>query len=188
MRGAPAVLVLLAAVASGCSRSDAEPPVMLPVPAVSLVDQTGAPFPADKLRGKPWVANFIFTRCDTVCPMFTAKMQRLAQRAPGVTLVSFSVDPEHDTPAVLTEYARKHGAAWTFLTGKIDDVTRTVVDGLKIVMDKQPNAPPGKAILHGTHFVLVDAELRIRGYYDANDDAAIDRLLADHAAVLRSRR
>jgi protein SCO1/2 len=157
-----------------------------------LVDQSGAPFGSRELRGRAWVANFIFTRCATVCPAFTAKMAELQTRTASLgdklRLVSFSVDPDYDKPPVLAAYAQKFRAdhtRWTFLTGGTNDVKRTVVDGLKILMQENPQAENvGESILHGSHFVLLDAEMRVRGYYDSNDVDATERLVRDIDRVL----
>lgn len=156
-------------------------PVFATLADFTLTDQADAPFPAEKLRGHVWIANFIFTRCPTICPLFTEKMARLTGKTnSAVRFVSFSVDPEYDTPTVLAAYAKDHHANWTFLTGPIDEIKRTVVDGMKISVERNPNATdPGSSIFHGTHFVLVDAALRVRGYYGSSDEAEIARLIED---------
>lgn len=161
-------------------------PVLGEVPSFRLTDEQGRSFGSEDLRGKVWAANFIFTRCPTVCPAFSKKMATIQKRARGIApafhLVSFSVDPEYDTPEVLAAYAKKYRGSthtWSFLTGDLDVVKRTVVEGLKIAMGN--DAPDGNfaGIFHGSHFVLVDAEGRIRGYYESTEPDAVDRLLAD---------
>ncbi len=161
------------------------PPVLGTLPPFTLTSQGGEPFGAETLKGRVWVANFIFTRCPTICPPFTRKMARLQERArplSNVHLVSFSVDPGYDTPQVLTEYAALHGAdaaRWTFLTGDESVIKSTVVDGLKVMLGREGPADDLNSIFHGTHFVLVDAELKIRGYYASDDDEAVERLFRD---------
>ena len=90
---------------------------------------------------------------------------------------------ELNTPAVLAAYAKEHRAnprVWTFLTGTLEAIRSTVVDGLKIQMGKTPGGGDDVASLfHGTHFVLVDDQLRIRGYYRMGDDDVLDRLVRD---------
>src|SRR5207302_573123 len=90
-------------------------------PEFSLVDQNAKTFTAADLRGHPWVADFVFTTCGNICPVMSHKMAELQQMTPGgVKLVSFTVNPEHDTPAVLKEYAkdlRADESRWRFLTG-----------------------------------------------------------------------
>lgn len=165
-------------------------PVLAVVPEFRLHDQQGQEFGSTELRGKIWIANFIFTRCPTVCPLFSERMAKVRHRtknlAPLIHLVSFSVDPEHDTPAVLAEYAQRYqanAASWSFLTGPLDEVKEIVIQGLKISMGN--DAPDGNfgGIFHGSYFVLVDSGLRIRGYYDANDLEAIDKLVHDAGLV-----
>jgi protein SCO1/2 len=106
---------------------------------------------------------------------------------PAFHLVSFSVDPEHDTPARLAAYARVHRASprmWTFLTGPSDAVRETVEHGLRISIGEDPADPSPAGISHGTHLVLVDGAGRIRGYYDPAEADALDRLVRDAALLL----
>lgn len=144
------------------------------VPAFSLLDQKGRTVTDRELRGTPWVANFVFTRCPSVCPMLTAKFKALQDKVDpndDVSFVSFSVDPEHDTPEVLAAYADKFGAdpaRWRFLTGPMATIEKTVVKGFKMhIGDPQPHKgdPSLIDIMHGEHFVLVDRDGIIRGYY-----------------------
>ena len=158
------------------------------LPPFELTAQDGSPFGSKDLAGRVWVASFIFTRCDTVCPAITRQMARIQGRTrnlePAFHLVSISVDPEFDDPARLAVYARAHRASprmWTFLTGPIDAVRETVVRGLRISMD--PERPGGDAF-HGTHLVLVDGEGRIRGYYDPEDAGAVERVVRDAALLV----
>lgn len=148
------------------------------VPAFSLTDQRGGTVTDQDLRGSVWVANFVFTRCPSVCPLLTAKFKALqAQIGPleGVRYVSMSVDPKHDTPEVLAAYAQKFGAdpeRWRFLTGPLEAIEKTVVAGFKIHIGAptpSEHDPNLVEIMHGEHFVLVDAQGTIRGYYRAEE-------------------
>ncbi len=174
------------------------PPIYQEVPNFTLTDETGAPFSRARLDGKVWVANFIFTSCPTACPILSKKMEKIQKRTRSLGrafhMVSFSVDPEHDTPAELDKYARRFHAnprGWNFLTGSIDQVKAAVTDGFKIYFTrestKRENADPGATdffqIVHGEHLVLVDQKQRIRGYYVADDDG-IDQLMADVALLV----
>ena len=104
------------------------------LPEVTLRDQAGRPVPVSQLQGasEPLAVNFIFTTCTTICPVMTAtfaQMRReLGPEADRIRLVSITVDPEHDTPAVLAEYAKRFGApsGWSFLTGSPGDVERVL--------------------------------------------------------------
>jgi protein SCO1/2 len=166
------------------------PPVLGALPAFELTDASGRPFGSRELAGRVWIASFVFTRCETVCPRVTARMARIQDRArglePAVHLVSFSVDPEHDTPARLAEYARGHRAnprMWTFLTGPLGAVQETVEKGLRVSMGREAGDPSPSAISHGTHLVLVDGASRIRGYYDPEAPDAVDRVVRDAALL-----
>lgn len=156
------------------------------VPSFVLRDQRGRSVSDRDLHGRPFVANFIFTRCPTACPLLTAKFKEL-QTQIGETsarFVSISVDPDHDTPEVLEAYAAKFGAdpeRWLFLTGPLSEIERTVVRGFKIHVG-QPTAhaadPTLIEIMHGEHLVLVDADGVIRGYYRA-EEAELAELARD---------
>ncbi|GEJ56784.1 hypothetical protein AMYX_15250 [Anaeromyxobacter diazotrophicus] len=166
-------------------------PVLGEVPRFELTSEQGRAFGSPELEGHVWIASFVFTRCDTICPAITSTMARVQSRArnlePALHLVSFTVDPEHDTPARLAAYARGYRASprlWTFLTGPADAVQRAVVSGLHAAMGN--DAPPGAepAIFHDTHLVLVDARGRIRGYYDSGDADAVTRVVRDAALLV----
>jgi protein SCO1 len=189
----PARLVLALALAAVCGCKDgggsgsAQLEVLGSVPDFAFTDQTGRPVRAADLRGRVQVANFIFTRCPTVCPTTTLKMQRLGERtarhADAINLVSFSVDPEHDKPPVLAAFAARYRAdpkRWKFLTGPPATVRSAVEHGFRIAVERGEELGDGTPnIVHGTHFVLLDRQLRIRGYYDSDDAARLDQLVTD---------
>jgi protein SCO1 len=158
-------------------------PVLGSVPAFHFTDQNGAPFGPETLHGKAWVADFIFTRCPTVCPLMTERLAAVEPRlGQKVDLVSLSVDPDYDTPERLRAFAKEHGAAtprWHFLTGDSKDVQRAVTDGFKISLSKEGPNDDFLSIVHGVHAVLVDADGHIRGYYDSTDPEAMERLVRD---------
>lgn len=194
----PWLAVVVAVMAFNISRAvTADVPAPLPelgtLPSFELTDQHGERFGSKQLAGKAWVANFIFTRCPTVCPLFTRKMSQVQHRSRGlgnaIHLVSFSVDPEYDTPERLAEYAHRHKAsrrAWSFLTGPLDEIKAIVVKGLKMSMGNDDPEGNFAGIFHGSHFVLVGPRGKIRGYYDANDAGAVTRLLNDAGWLLNS--
>lgn len=186
-----ALLLVLGMIAFGC-RKQAEPlPSLGQIGAFSLVDQRGREVSAETLRGKVWIAAFFFTHCPTICPRITRRMRALqvaaAQRGQALELVSFSVDPEHDTPPVLLAYAQRFDAdpkTWSFLTGELEVVKRTAVDGFKLALDgKADPAAENGGIIHGSHLVLVDRALAIRGYYRSDDDEEMRRILEDAARL-----
>jgi protein SCO1 len=166
-------------------------PVLATLAPFELTAQDGRPFGSADLAGRVWVASFIFTRCETVCPAITRQMARVQARTrnlePAFHLVSISVDPEFDDPGRLAAYARANRASprmWTFLTGPIDAVRETVVRGLRVSMGRDPERPGGEGVFHGTHLVLVDGEGRIRGYYDPDEADAMDRVVRDAALLV----
>lgn len=157
------------------------PPILGTVPDFQLVDQTGASFGPERLAGRVWVADFVFTRCPDVCPRMTERLAGV-QRALGdrADVVSVSVDPTYDTPERLAAFARAHGAVsprWHFLTGDSEQVQQAVLRGFKIAFSRE--SEDIASITHGVHVVLVDGRGRIRGYYDSNDADALERLVTD---------
>ncbi len=158
------------------------------LPPFALTERTGRAVSATDLAGSVWVADFIFTRCPDVCPALSTRMaalqEPLATGDDPVRLVSLSVDPVHDTPAVLVSYAERYraGPNWLFLTGSRDAVAGLLRDGFRVAF--ADDGPPAAPITHSDRFVLVDRDLRIRGYYHGSDQADLDRLVAD-ARTLR---
>ena len=167
-------------------------PTLGEVPNFSMKDQEGWAVTAASLRGSPLVVAFMFTRCPTICPRITASMRGLQASAKAaklpLKLLSISVDPETDTPEVLKSYAGKHGvdlANWLFLSGDMESTKATVIEGFKIALERRANADVDPAgIIHGSHLVLVDAELKIRGYYRSEEPAALEKLLSDAKLLL----
>jgi protein SCO1/2 len=171
------------------------PALKLALPAFVLTDQRGRQFGLEDLKGRVWVADFVFTSCPSVCPALTKRMARIQHRArhlgQAFHLVTFTVDPETDTPARLAQYAAGYHAdpsRWSFLTGSLADIEGTVVKGFKIAMGKEPIGDGGSlfTIFHGEKLVLVDADGMIRGYYDA-DDGGVDDLLRDTDILVNTR-
>jgi protein SCO1/2 len=183
---APVILgLLLCLVSGGCAR-----PKMLPVygnvPDFRLISQTGAPFERASLNGKIWVADFIFTHCTTSCPRMSSQMARVQSfmaEFPDVRLVSFSVDPQHDTPEALAVYARRYQAQpgrWFFLTG--DQKTLDALDRRSFMLGDVDGS-----LEHSTRFVLVDRRGRIRAYYGAAQDDPSPGLIVDIRRLERER-
>lgn len=165
---------VLGVVVVGCEPDRPLPPVLHAVPDFRALDQAGQPFTLADMDGQVWIANFVFTDCPSVCPMLTAQMSNLQRRlqpqAPEVRYVSISVDPVRDTPAVLAEYAARHDAdltRWRFLTlGDHTATTQLLMTGFKVRMGEREAQPAGGYdIMHASHFVLVDGQRHVRGYY-----------------------
>jgi protein SCO1/2 len=120
----------------------------------------------------------------------TAAMAELAHalgERPGIRLVSITVDPEHDSPAVLAEYAGRYGAdpaRWLFLTGERPAIERLARESFHLAAGEGDAAGGGEPFLHSTRLVLVDGEGRIRGTYDGTDAARVRALRAELEALL----
>jgi protein SCO1/2 len=158
------------------------------VPSFQLTNQSGQPFGSPQLAGKIWIANFVYTTCPGPCPMISSRMSELQKplEKTDVHLVSFSVDPEKDTPEVLSRYAERLQAEpgrWDFLTGPKSVIYKLSHDGFKLAVSDGSDAQG--IPVHSTRMVLVDRHGQIRGYYDATDAEAITKLLADTNHLLR---
>ncbi len=158
------------------------------VPDFTLTDQTGAEFSsATQLHNVDWIADFIYTTCPGPCPRMSSQMHEVERQladVDGVKLVSFTVDPAHDTPPVLAEYAQRFGAkpgVWFFLTGAEQTLQHLSRDAFKLG-DVSGN------LEHSTRFVLIDRKSQIRGYYLTSEPDAITRLVADTKALQRRER
>ena len=154
------------------ARPPGEPlPTLWPVPSYRLVDQTGRIRRPDELRGSVWIADFIFTSCKSVCPVLSARMVQV-QRAiqdPRLKFVSFSVDPERDTPEALRAYAARWApdeSRWTLLATTRESLA-DLAKGMKTFVERQPDPD---ATLHTTQMFLVDGQGRVRGVYATDGD------------------
>jgi len=163
-------------------------------PNFSLIERSGKAVQLSDLKGKIWVVNFIYTRCQDSCPLQSAEMAKFQsdlKNLKEVRLISVSVDPERDTPEVLSQYADRFHAdpeRWLFLTGRKEEIYRLVQEGFRLSAVPAPDAGrEDPAILHSSRFVLVDGEAEIRGYYDSNDPEALRRLRQDVTTLLRKR-
>ncbi len=175
-----------------CRNDGIELPDLGAVPAFALTDERGLAFTEEGLRGHPTIVNFVFTRCDTICPVISMKMEKLQERlsdrrAEDIKLVSITVDPKHDTPTRLAAYGEQFHARndkWRFLTGDPEKV-RALVEGpfMNSMMSEGLTPTGAPAISHNGYFVLVDANLMIRGVYDSNDIKKLDQLM-HHARFL----
>jgi len=158
------------------------------VPPFQLVNQNGQPFGSAQLNGKIWIADFIFTSCRGPCPLISTRMSELQKplEKTDVHLVSFSVDPETDTPEVLRGYAEKLHAEpkrWDFLTGPKSAIYKISHDGFKLAISDGSDAEG--IPVHSTRMVLVDRQGQIRGYYEGTEADAMTKLLADTNHLLR---
>ncbi len=148
-----------------------------------FVDQDNRPFGRNDLKGKVWIADFFFTQCMGPCPLLTTRMAELQKDFSNKTnlrFVSFSVDPTHDTSAVLKKYAATYGAHlnnWHFLTGDKEKIFKLVRESFHLAVEQTPPTKPSENdILHSLYFVLVDANGTIVGYYDSTDNEALKQM------------
>jgi len=156
------------------------PPVLWDAPAFRFVDQDGRSLSSEDLRGSVWIADFIFASCAGVCPAMSARMSKLQKEIgdPKVKFISFSVDPDHDTPEVLRGYGHGYGAdgiRWRFLS-TTKPAIYDVAAGMKLVAKPAEREDP---ILHSDRFVLIDQQGHVRGTYVSSDDEAMGKLLGD---------
>jgi cytochrome oxidase Cu insertion factor (SCO1/SenC/PrrC family) len=162
------------------------PEISIPLPPFSLMERNEKTVTHEDLAGHIWIADFVFTYCAGPCPMMTRHMQRLQSDLKDVDqlrLVSFSVDPARDTPAVLRDYAQRHNAdpqRWLFLSGPMDQIYDLAIDGFKITVEA---ARENRDIIHDTRFMLVDTQGSIRGYYDSTRPEELERLVAETRAL-----
>lgn len=167
------------------------------VPPFRLVDAQGFPFTEEALRDHPTVVDFVFTRCDTICPVLSQKLQRIEERtrdkrAVSIKFLSISVDPAYDTPARLLAFAQRYDAnpeRWKFVTGEPAAV-KALVEGpfMNSMAVEGVTARGAPQISHSGYFLLVDGNLEIRGIYDSNDQQALDRLMRDARFLARTTR
>lgn len=156
------------------------------VPAFSLTDQDGRSITSDNLKGQVWVADFIFTSCQGPCIIMSTKMSELQKTLAGakIKLVSFTVDPTHDTPAVLKQYGKQYAAdnsQWTLVTGS-QQAMYDLASGMKIAAQPAQGENP---IIHSTKFVLVDRAGHIAGFYNGDKEAGLASLTADALKLAR---
>lgn len=163
------------------------------VPAFTLTERTGKPFDSASLKGKIWLANFFFAACPGPCPLMNRRMteiqEDLHKMKGDVRLVSFTIDPEDDTPEVLQRYAKRFQAEegkWFFLTGERQRIYDVAKGGFMLVVEPEPSAPGAPpAFVHSTKIALVDRKGEVRGYYDSTHPEVVQQVLLDIGNLLR---
>ena len=142
----------------------------------------------DTFKDKIYVADFFFTSCPSICPIMKSQLIRIYKEfetEDNLRLVSYSIDPEHDTVAVLNEYAERLGVSserWHFLTGPKDDIYELGETSYMVTAAEDEEAPGG--FLHSGAFLLVDKERRIRGVYDGTVEEKVNELMDDIRILL----
>ena len=154
------------------------------IPAFSFIDQDGAAVTEKTVEGKIYVADFIFTRCASICPKMTNNMGILQEKFkddPDVMFLSHSVTPEADSVPVLKKYAAERGVIsgkWHLLTGNTDDIYRLAKKEY-YAGDTIGYYQAGNEFLHTENFILVDKQRRIRGVYNGTLPLEMERLIED---------
>ncbi|MDZ7292093.1 MAG: SCO family protein [candidate division KSB1 bacterium] len=175
-----------------CTSGKQDPlPVLGSVPEFTLIERSGQPFGLNNLQDQIWIADFIFTNCGSICPIMTTAMTRVQQtlvreKLEQVKIVSITVDPERDTPEILSRYANNYGAEvgrWYFLTGARTAIEELATKGF--MLGTETGGGPQDLIVHSDRFVLVDRQGRIRGYYHGTEKDEVAQLLKDLKKLYR---
>lgn len=173
----------------GCqSRRLGELPALSAIPDFTLTTQANRPITGKDLDHKVWIASFFFTSCQTTCPAIMDAMRdvnaRLRAALPNsdqIQLVSFSVDPEFDTPTELTRYATERHydlSRWTLVTGPRKDLEAVVIGGFQTAVGDKVKKGDIMDIAHSMKLVLVDDQRHIRHYFSATDPNERELLVA----------
>lgn len=183
------MLTGIIALAAGCGNSGLKDAKNYPIENFTFTNQDGEPISKKDLEGKVWVADFVFTNCADVCPPMTANMAKLQdmikeEGLEDVEIVSFSVDPEVDSPETLKEYGKKFNADfdnWSFLTGySQEEIERFTLENFKALV-KKPES--GDQVIHGTDFYLVDQNGDMRKYYTGLKEVPFEQIIEDIKAL-----
>ena len=156
-------------------------------------NQFGDTITLEDVRGNVFVVEYFFTTCGTICPRMTEQMTRVQKRFKGndqVKLLSFTVNPDYDGVDVMQAYAEKHGAEpnqWHFLTGRKEDLYHLARTSFFVLKPAEAAnlGDAGSDFIHTNNFVLVDKQLRIRGYYDGTSISEVNELMEDIAFLLK---
>ena len=160
-----------------------------------FTDQENRRITEKDVQGKVFVAEYFFTNCKTICPVMNNQMQRLHEAYKdnsNVKILSFTVDPDNDTVAQMKRYADDHGAdpkQWHFLTGKKEALYTLARKSFFVLKpaEAENQGDVGSDFIHTNNFVLIDREMRIRGYYDGTSQKEVDELIDDIALLLKEK-
>ncbi|MCX2739785.1 SCO family protein [Pontibacter anaerobius] len=161
------------------------------IPDFAFVDQDSQRVTQETVAGKIYVTDFFFTTCPTICPKMKTQMLRVYEAYkdnPNVMLLSHSIDPAHDTVAVLRDYADRleiETEKWHLLTGDKDSIYDIA---MKYLVPAQEDEAVEGGFTHGGHFILVDGERYIRGIYDGTKEESVDKLIQDIPLLLNEKK
>lgn len=160
------------------------------VPGFAYLNQDSVMVDSKSMKGKVWIADFFFTSCPTICPPMTSQMKRLnimtKDLAKHVQFMSFSIDPETDTPKQFRDYIKEHGIDaknWSFFTGDEEATYELAHDFFHVGAQRNEDAEGG--FEHNDTFVLIDKEGYVRGLYEGTKTADVDRLEKDLRKLLK---
>lgn len=150
----------------------------------TFTDQNGKAFHSKQLDGKPWIASFMFTNCKTVCPSMTKELaslqQFLKEEKIDIELISFSVDPDVDSPEQIKKFLQAFTddeSNWHFLTGYSQErIEQFAREHFQTIVQKPTHS---SQVIHGTNFYLVNEEGYVVGEYSYIDENYLDELLDD---------
>jgi protein SCO1 len=183
------ILAVVMVFVAGCGNDGLKDAKNYPIEDFSFTNHEGEAFGKKDLKGKVWVADFVFTNCADVCPPMTANMAKLQdmikeEGLEDVEIVSFSVDPSVDSPETLTEYGKKFNidfANWSFLTGYTqEEIEKFALENFKTLV-KKPET--GDQVIHGTDFYLVDQNGNMRKYYTGLKEVPFEQIIEDIKAL-----
>lgn len=173
---------------NGLEFEDSEPGKPHTLPYFEFKKQDGGVFNSDSIKGKIVIGDFIFTRCEGICPQMTGQLKRVQDafiNQPDVIIISHTVDPEYDTTQVLNDYAKQYGALngkWYFLTGTKEKLYEHARKGYVLPVQDGDGGP--EDFVHSEKVVLIDKKGRIRGYYDGTDPLKVDTLILETRVLL----
>lgn len=154
-----------------------------------LINQDSLEITPEDLDGKVYVADFFFTSCPTICPTMKTQMLRVHQKfidRDDFAILSHTIDPKHDSVAVLREYGDRIGiedaSKWLLVTGEQSEIYRLGQSDYMVTAAEEESAPGG--FIHSGAFILVDPQRRIRGVYDGTVPEDVDELMGDIEVLL----
>lgn len=161
------------------------------IPDFNLTNQDGRSVGREKMNGKITIVDFFFTSCPSICPQMSLEMERvndMFREEDEVQIMSFSIDPEYDTPDILSDYAAEHKAVagkWDFLTGDKSAIYQLARCGFVIPTLDGLGIPDD--FVHSDKFILVDQLGRIRGYYSGTSRDDVDLLILETKILLHGK-
>ena len=165
-------------------KEENELPIIGQIPSFDLIDQNGESFTLESVKGNVWLADFIFTTCAGPCPIMTERMSTVQHDLIDIDklkFVSFTVNPDYDTPEVLKKYAKRYDAdisTWSFVTGKYEQIQELIANGFKMGDEEE-------IVFHSTRFALVDHEGNLRGYYSGTEPMDHENLTRDIDSLVK---